>query len=161
MVLATPPLYIRLHHIRVFRRALSPQSTPHLRRPPFRNRKQAVRAESTTPNLRKTGAMSLVFDGEHAVGPSPLALLPQKILMWGPTVGVIPVRMLLASQNRALASVLATFLAPGFSGSCSRLGPGHASGTKLLMIVLSPRSWLHFRALYQSKQEEWQREEIR
>ena len=33
--------------------------------------------------------MSLVFDGEHAVGPSPLALLPQKILMWGPTVGVI------------------------------------------------------------------------
>ena len=33
--------------------------------------------------------MSLVLDGEHAVGPSPLALLPQKILMWGPTVGVI------------------------------------------------------------------------
>ena len=33
--------------------------------------------------------MSLLFDGENAVGPSPLALLPQKILMWGPTVGVI------------------------------------------------------------------------
>ena len=32
--------------------------------------------------------MSLLFDGENAVGPSPLALLPQKILMWGPTVGV-------------------------------------------------------------------------
>ena len=33
--------------------------------------------------------MSLVLDGEHAVGPSLLALLTQKILMWGPTVGVI------------------------------------------------------------------------
>ena len=37
------------------------------------------------------------------------------------------VRMRLASQNRALASVLATFLAPAFSGSCSRLSPGHTS----------------------------------
>ena len=33
--------------------------------------------------------MSLVLDCEHAVGPSLLALLTQKILMWGPTVGVI------------------------------------------------------------------------
>ena len=36
--------------------------------------------------------------------------------------------MLLASRNRALASVLATFLAPGFSRPCSRLSPGHTSG---------------------------------
>ena len=35
--------------------------------------------------------MSLVLDCEHAVGPSLLALLTQKILMWGPTVGVIVV----------------------------------------------------------------------
>ena len=78
-------------------------------------------------------------------------------------------RQLLASQNRALASVLATCLAPGFSGSCSRLNPGHTlvpcrvppeefesersspnhsffqSGCSWpLRIVLSPQCWLHF-----------------
>ena len=77
--------------------------------------------------------------------------------------------MLLASQNRALASVLATCAAPGFSGSCSRLSPGHTSGpcrvppeeleserssayhsffhsgcSWPLKIVLSPQCWLHF-----------------
>ena len=88
-MLATPAIYVGPHHIRVVMRALSPQSTHHLRRSPFRNRKQAVRAVSTTPTLRWTGAMSLVLDCEHAVGPSLLALLTQKILMWGPTVGVI------------------------------------------------------------------------
>ena len=74
-----------------------------------------------------------------------------------------------ASQDRALASVLATLRAPvgsqpkswnpsghrdtivfsnqdalGSSESCSRLGPGYISGTRLLRIVLSPQSWPHF-----------------
>ena len=51
-----------------------------------------------------------------------------------------------ASQARDLASVLATLRAPGFSGPCCRLGPGHTSGTKLFRVVLSPRSCPHIRA---------------
>ena len=72
-------------------------------------------------------------------------------------------------RNRALASVLATFLAPGFSGWCSRPSPGHTSGpcrvppeefesersseshsfshsgcSWPLRIVLSPQCWPHF-----------------
>ena len=43
--------------------------------------------------------MSFVFDGEHAVGPSPLALLPQKIPMWGPTVGVISVYLYISDTS--------------------------------------------------------------
>ena len=48
--------------------------------------------------------MSLVLDGEHAVGPFPFALLPQKILMWGPTVGVNFAPLFLFHRRRSLAS---------------------------------------------------------
>ena len=41
----------------------------------------------------------------------------------------------------------------GLSGSCYRLGPGHTSGTRLLRIVLSPRSWPHFG--HQASQDPW------